>query len=585
MGVIDNVKERLDIVEVVSQYVALTPSGKNFKARCPFHSEKTPSFFVFPDRQSWRCFGACAEGGDSFSFVKKAEKLTFGDTLKILAQKVGVSLPEAKAIGNYDALLQANEEAATYYSKQLTTSQGAKALAHLEGRGVNAEAIATFRLGYSPASGDALKRHLLSLGLKESLLLDAGLVRTSEDGPSRDLFRGRLMIPIFSKQGRVVGFGARALDDSQPKYLNSPKTPIFDKGSILYGLHIAADHIRREDLGVIVEGYMDVIGVHQYGFRNVVASMGTALTNQQVVLLKNITKKFVLALDQDAAGQNATLRSLESSWKVFELPSTALELRIASLPEGKDPDEVTKESPEEWKRVISGAVSWQEFYFSFMLSKYNLNITEDKVRASEEVTGFIRKIQNPYLRYQYFKRLADVLGIPVATLEASAGTALGQHRRQSTAISRSALEKGDKDLLEEHTLTLLITRPELREVAKGLKTDYFHRSENKEVFTTWLNCPKLEGLQEILEPSLKAHLEYLFTKLIPPSDRSKAEEDARQCMKRLEDRYIKELKLQEEALLTGEEPDEELKDQILAHNDRLRQIHNQDTPAKLRRNR
>ena len=345
MTVVDDIKGRLDILEVVSRYVPLQRSGRSHKAPCPFHQEKTPSFFVFPERQSWRCFGACATGGDVFSFVMRSENMEFGDALKHLAQQTGVELPNLEKRnlnqGNFDI----NESARIYFQELLVSAKGTEARAYLDRREVSAQAIEKFELGLSPSDGESLKNHLVKQGFSLQQLNQAGVVRTSQNGWNHDLFRSRLMFPIRNGQGGLGGFGARALDDSQPKYLNSPRTPVFDKGHILYGLHLAKESARQEGI-VIVEGYMDAVAAHQEGFNNVVASMGTALTENQVAEIRRLTKDVTMALDADVAGQQATLRSLESSWRVlqtqvagrsqgttlFQRPEM-LNLKIAVMPE------------------------------------------------------------------------------------------------------------------------------------------------------------------------------------------------------------------------------------------------------------
>ncbi len=590
MSVIDDIKARLDIVDVVSQYATLNQSGRNLKALCPFHQEKTPSFFVFPERQSWRCFGACAEGGDAFSFVMKAEQLSFGDTLKVLAQRTGVALTDRRSDSDTDILFKINEETASYFAKQLKSPQGTHALSYLKGRWVNEEAIATFRLGYSPRGGEEAKKHLLRLGLPETKLVEAGILRRDDYGSTRDLFRGRLMFPIHNKQSRIAGFGGRSLDDSQPKYLNSPQTPIFTKSNILYGLNLGAEFIRKEGLGVIVEGYMDAITAHQYGYRNVVASMGTALTGQQVRQLRGLATSFVLALDPDTAGQSATMRSLKSSWEAFEPRSSSSggaqfsSLKIASMAEGKDPDQVIKESPKEWDRIIQEAVPWEDFYFSSIASRFDLTVTEDKARVTEELTDFIKKIPNAYRRYQYFQRLADLVGVPISTLEASAGRSWKRDTRRTSKrvshqITRSALEKANREPLEEYTLSLLLRWPDLKEHLEDFSSEYFHRSENREVFTFWLECSTIEVLREGLDISLQSYLDDLSQRNFPPTDRTQSEKALADCLMRLEQRHLRELKLQEQALFSDEEA-EKVRGDILARNDRLRQLYIQNRHSR-----
>ncbi len=343
MGVIDEVKQRTDIVEVIGQYVPLTKAGRTFKALCPLHGEKHPSFFVYPEQQSWHCFGACNTGGDVFSFIMKKEGIDFGEALRRLAEKAGVTISsrfEQEAGGEEkQRLYQVNEAVAQYFHNLLLNSPaGEKTRGYVARRGFTLKTIADFQLGFSLDSWEALKQYLVERGYTEKELLTAGLVIETEAGGTHDRFRNRLMFPIHDSRGRTIGFGARVLDDSLPKYLNSPQTPIFDKSSSLYGINLATPAIRQQDMAVIVEGYMDVITAHQNGFNNVVASMGTAVTENQVSAVKKLTRNIALAFDADVAGEEAMLRGVG-----YENVLDA-EVKVIVLPQGKDPDDIIKES-------------------------------------------------------------------------------------------------------------------------------------------------------------------------------------------------------------------------------------------------
>ena len=381
MTLLDDVKARLNIVDVVSNYVPLTQSGSVFKARCPFHTERTPSFVVNPERGSWHCFGACSEGGDAIGFVMKAENQSFSEALRTLAVRVGVPLPSPRQQAQMDPLLRANEEAMRFFQRRLQSEDGAEALAYLQDRGVAAETAADFGLGLSPDGRDELKAHLEGQGFMEEQLQRAGLVSRPQQGVSRDLFHGRLMFPIRDAEGRAVGFGGRSLDGSQPKYLNTPQTTIFDKSSLLWGLDAARDSIKLRGEGVVVEGYMDALMAHQHGYTNVVASMGTALTSRQVTALRGLADSFVLALDPDAAGQEATMRSLKTSWRDVR------DVKIALLPEGKDPDELIREAPQRWPEVLEAAEPRIDFSFRIMAPRFNLDTADGRRALTEELGG------------------------------------------------------------------------------------------------------------------------------------------------------------------------------------------------------
>ncbi|MFQ6020173.1 MAG: DNA primase, partial [Dehalococcoidia bacterium] len=391
MNTIEDVKARLDIVEVIGQYVQLQKAGRNLKAPCPFHTERTPSFIVSPERQSWHCFGACGSGGDVFSFVMRKEGLDFGQALRLLAEKAGVALPERRQEaedGRWERLHQANEAAGQYFHHLLLNSEAGKAARqYLERRGIDDGTAQEFLLGYAPPGWEVLRNHQQERGFLEEELLAAGLLVEGESGP-HDRFRHRLMFPIRDVKGRIIGFGGRSLDDSLPKYLNTPQTAAFDKGSTLYALERARDAIRRERRAVIVEGYMDAIAAHQHGFTNVVASMGTALTERQVRLLKRYTRNLVLALDADAAGSEAALRGHEVAteaarqaeepevvpvltWRglVRYQEAVSLDLRVAELPPERDPDDVIRSDPEAWRELIVAAKPVLDYKFEAIAAR------------------------------------------------------------------------------------------------------------------------------------------------------------------------------------------------------------------------
>jgi DNA primase len=572
MSVVDDIKERLDIVEVISGYVGLKKAGRSFKAVCPFHTEKTPSFVVNPERQSWRCFGACATGGDVFSFVMRQEGLDFGGALRLLAQKAGVELSPKRDTDRYEGLYQINQATADFYREVLDSKEGLQARSYLDERGVNSEASSKFELGLSPGSWDGLKTHLLSKGYPEEVAVEAGLLRCNEEGGTRDFFKGRLMFPIHDRRGRIGGFGARALDDSMPKYLNTAATPIFDKRGTLYGYHLASGAIRDKNSGIIVEGYMDVIAAHQFDYTNVVASMGTAVTGEQVSQLKSLARNFVLALDPDAAGQEATLRSLESSWRMLGQDAASgrrsslgvlyqrepLTLRIAALPEGRDPDALIREDAAEWERLTEEAVPLMDFLIPALASRFDLTTVEGKSQVVEALSRMISET-DPLEQDHYMQMLARTLGVTNEALKASLSRirdsqAAGRrpHRRQpEPEVSASALASSTEDIVEDYTLALLLSKPELKEQVREFNPENFHKSEYREVFTRWLSCTTIGDLRESLNESLQGHVDYLAEKVLAPADRKESETGLAQCLRRLERRHLQEL---QESLLASEDP-------------------------------
>jgi len=377
MSVSQEIKARLDIVQYVQQYVpGLKKAGRYYKACCPFHAEKTPSFVVNPDNQSWRCFGACAEGGDIFNFAMKQHGWSFREALSELAQQAGVQLekqtPEQQARDEYtDKLRGLLDTAADYYHRHLLSQSDEATRAVYayarEKRGFSHETLERYQIGYAPDDFQKMRRALQDLGYTDDEIVDAGMaIRKEDTGRVYDRFRNRLMIPIRDERGRVIGFGARALSkEDNPKYLNSPQTPVFDKSKTLFGLDVAKKAIRDTGMAIIVEGYMDVIQAHQAGYLNVVAQMGTSLTESQLIkIVPRYANQIIMALDADEAGQNATRRSLEVARKALQADYAgrlSVDLRVLHIPEGKDPDDFLREAPQRWPEIIADAQPVADF--------------------------------------------------------------------------------------------------------------------------------------------------------------------------------------------------------------------------------
>ncbi len=585
MSLLDDVKARLNIVDVVSNYVPLTQAGRVFKARCPFHTERTPSFVVNPERGSWHCFGACSEGGDAIRFVMKAENQSFSEALRSLAVRLGVPLPSPRQQAQMDPLLRANEEAMRFFQRRLHSPDGEAALAYLQDRGVAPETAAAFNLGLSPDGFEELKVHLVGQGFTEEQLQRAGLVTRPQQGASRDLFHARLMFPIRNVEGRVVGFGGRELDGSVPKYLNTPQTPVFDKSSLLWGLDAARDNIRLRGEGVVVEGYMDALMAHQHGYTNVVASMGTALTSRQVEALRPLADRFVLALDMDDAGQDATMRSLKSSWA--DVP----DVRIALLPEGKDPDELIRNSPELWPEVLEAAEPRVDFGFRLLADRFDLDTNDGRRALTEELGGWILSAREED-QDRYMEKLEGLIGVTRQTLEGILqrqrrafldAPASGPGRRQAprpapfedAVVAPTGVFDRD-DPLEAYSLALLMRDPDLRAAAAALRAEFFRQSENREVFQKWAECSTMEELKEDLDALLQEHLESLLSREIPLMDYKQRTESFAQTIRRLEERQLREQRTQlgaslAQAVAEGRDtaPEEE---ELHRQDERLREI-------------
>jgi len=555
MSVITDIKQRLDIVELVSEYVTLQKAGRNFKGLCPFHTEKHPSFFVFPAQQSWHCFGACGTGGDIYSFIMKKEGIDFGQALRLLAQKGGITLSPlevpAKAVDEKkERLFQINEAATEYYHHLLSsTKAGESARSYLARRKVTTETIKEFRLGFSPDAWETIKNYLLGKGYTEKELVETGLIIEKEEGGSYDRFRNRLMFPICDIQGRVTGFGARVLDDSLPKYINSPQTAIFDKSSSLYGIDKAKVAIRKDNLAIIVEGYMDVLTAHRNDWQNVVGSMGTSLTEKQVEGIKRLTSNITLALDADLAGEEATLRG-----KAILTYSNA-EANVILLPPGKDPDEVIREDPALWEKLVEQAMPILDFAFQSVISKVDANKARDKSLAVQKLLPSIYEMRDPVQQSHYLKRLARELKIEesavrAALRESKAGRGKPQPGKPIEQ-SRLAHQLGSSPI-EEHCLALLLQFSELRPIAWELSPEHFESTENREVFVKWQKSSDISDLESKLDTNLLEHLYYLVKKVFPPAIRESEQTrhgDLEDCILRLKEELSRKLETEKEAML------------------------------------
>ena len=497
MSTIDEIKSRIDVVDLISETVKLRRSGKNYLGFCPFHDNKrTPAFVVFPDSGTWRCFGECNEGGDIFKFVMKKEGWDFTETLRYLAEKAGVELqPQTEEQKDqdeqYDRYRQLLEEASVFYQHQLLqTPEGKYALNYLVQRGVTRETIETFGLGFAPASWDLTHQYFFGKGYSEADLIEAGMVTQRDGGGVYDRFRNRLMFSIRDMGGRMSGFGARVLDpDDVPKYLNSPQTPLFDKGRLLYGLNLARKAIRAEDQVVIVEGYMDVILPYQSGFLNHVSPMGTALTEDQMRLLKRFTRRIILALDADAAGEKATLRGLEVARQALDHseeisfnPRGLLryearleaDVRVTTIPEGMDPDEIVLRDPEEWRKIIAAAKPIVLHVMETLASQKDLDDPKVKREIANQVLPLIEDIPNSVERDAYRQRLARMLKVDERALvgrstpiRTSPTIRRKKNDQQAPPLDTHSVAKTSEQLaisLERHCIQLLILEPEWLQV-------------------------------------------------------------------------------------------------------------------------
>jgi len=548
MSVIDDVKQKIDIIDIIGQHITLTKSGRTFRGLCPFHGEKHPSFYVYPEQQSWHCFG-CNTGGDVFSFIMKKQGIDFGEALRELAQKAGVVIPSKFEPGaeseERQKLYQINQAAALYFHSLLNSPAGEKARSYVEKRGFTAKTIADFQLGYSLNSWEELKKYLAEKGYSEKEMLIAGLIIEPEEGKkTHDRFRNKLMFPIADARGRIIGFGGRALDDSQPKYTNSPQTPIFDKSGNLYALNLAKEAIREQGLAVIVEGYMDVITAHQNGFSNVVASMGTSVTERQVNTLKRITKNITLALDADAAGEEAMLRGVE-----FE-NALGAEVKVAVLTKGKDPDDVIKEDPQAWPQLLAGALPVVDFTFNMVASGLDLTTAKDKSLARDKLLPIVKEIKDKVRQAHYLQKYARLVNVSDRNAEADlAGIKLRQTRVKTEELKPEVAQPLLSNRLEEDCLSLLLQHPELKAKDEELLPDYFESSQNREIFIARQHSAKIEELREELDPATHEQLDALLDKSLSPN---RIAQKYVEYTLRLRERYLRGLEAKIAAVLAQE---------------------------------
>jgi len=544
----DRVKQQADIVRVVGEYVRLKKSGQNFTGLCPFHAEKSPSFAVHPTKQIYHCFG-CGVGGDVFKFVMEMEKCAFPEAIRIVAEKCGIVVPrqkerspeERKENQQRSVLVEMNREAQTFFVKQLEgTLEGKAARAYLEDRGLDKDTIERFGIGYAPSGGDALLRHLKSK-YNEKLLVESGLVsRDQSAGRLFDRFRRRITFPISNESGKIVAFGARALGDDMPKYLNSPETPIYSKSNVLYHMDRAKDALRRQDFAILVEGYMDAIAVARAGISNVVASCGTSLAEQQIKLLGRFTRRVVVNYDPDTAGQTATERSLSL------LLEQDFEVRVLVLPpignKKADPDLFIRErGKDEYLKLLKEAPPYVDYLIA-RARQMDLTTGEGKLRAVNFLLPYVQRIPNRILRSEWATRIAQQLRLDEPVLRAALSKAAAERRNevktQPELIGRAAKP------VERRLIRMLAEAEGFRlELAKHLQDAHlYHGLETEKIFAA-LVIASLSG-QPVLATEVGAVLEdrdrrLLFEILFEEANEATWEE-AMSCIEALQNRQAEQ---------------------------------------------
>ncbi len=473
---LQEIKDRLDIVEVISSYIPTKKSGANFKASCPFHNEKTASLMISPQKQIWHCFG-CGEGGDIYGFVMRYENLEFREALKQLAQRAGVSLPERTGAAREDKkltedLVRINNFTAKFYHKQLENAAEAKK--YLADRGLNGQTITRWEIGFAPDSFDSLIRALQAKKVTSQSALSAGVVAKNDRGNIFDRFRNRITFPIRNFYGDVVGFTARVMpggDESTAKYINSPETPVYNKSKILFGLNEAKASIRKNDEAVIVEGQMDCITAHQAGFDNTVATSGTAMTDDHLRLIGRLTKNLKFCFDSDMAGIQALRRAGELAMAM------GFRIKVINLKTAKDPDELIRTNPGEWRKAVTEAVWFIDYYLQLAEHQFKFGSIEQKQYLTEEVMPLLRYVTNPLEQGHYIRLMSETFAVTESDLRASLKANLPT-LTQAPVNMRETLPKPvmitQESIQEKEILGGLLAYPEYRAFVaeEGLPTEY-----------------------------------------------------------------------------------------------------------------
>ncbi|MCK4473792.1 DNA primase [Candidatus Parcubacteria bacterium] len=522
---IDEIKTRLDVVEVIGSYIKLQKVGINYRAICPFHSEKKPSFFVSPQRQMWHCFGACGEGGDIFKFVMKIEGVEFGDALKILAQKAGVELKrqDPKLLSERQRLYEICELTARFFEKQLESKSGEEVKKYLAKRGISEQSIKKWRIGYSPDVWQGLSDFLVSDGYKREEIERAGLAIKSEKGLSAfyDRFRGRIIFPIFDLNSQVIGFTGRIFGqkakEEVAKYVNTPNTLLYDKSRILYGLDKAKIAIRKENQCILVEGQTDVIMVSQAGFENVVATSGTALTDEQLRILKRYSNNLLLSFDMDIAGDAATKRGIDLA------QTREFGIKVITMPEGKDPADIVFQNPQQWKKLVDKAKSIYEFYFDTAFLRFNPKTLDGKKEIARNLLPALKRIPNKIEQSFWVQRLAQKLEVKEKDIEeemrkaSASGGWRGQIPTQlagSDPDSSGRNPKSRKEKIEERIISLILKSKQSIDLVEKNLLSFF--SQQAQEILIRLKKGKKMNSEFFNELSLKSENEEIEKKEIIP---------------------------------------------------------------------
>ncbi len=549
---IDEIKNRLDIVEVVQNYIRLQKAGANFKVLCPFHSEKAPSLFVSPARQIWHCFG-CGKGGSIFNFVMEIEGVEFGDALRILAQRAGVELrrQDPKLKTERQRLYEICELACRFFERYLEGSKtGRSVKKYLLKRGLKEDSIRKWRLGYAPDSWQGLSDFLAGKGYSREEVVKAGLaVKKEEDksfhqridqresaSTSYDRFRGRIIFPIFDLNSQVIGFGGRILEGAQDeaKYLNTPSTLLYDKSQVLYGLDKARVEIRKKDFCILVEGYLDVILSHQTGFENAVATSGTALTPYQVKILRRYSENLLTAFDMDVAGDTATKRGIDLA------QARGFNIKVITMEKDSDPADIISKDSKKWRKLISDAKSILKFYFNNAFSKFDKREAEGKKEISKILLPVIKRIPNKIEKYHWISQLAKDLEVKEEAISEELKKSPSSKFTDFPVIDEDVnqlKQKTRQEMLEEKTLTLILKSPPVLNLIEEKKFELF-TERAREILMSLKKNPNFD-LKGKISPESLDFFNYLFLKADLETDEIAPEKEIQICLREINSLQIK----------------------------------------------
>ncbi len=515
--ILDEIRNRIDIIAIISEYVPLKKSGKSYKGLCPFHQEKTPSFMVDSERQIFHCFG-CGEGGNIFTFIMKMEKINFPEAVKLLANKAGVQLPvndkqNSTNVQEKELIFRLNDLAVDYYHKNLFLPEGKRALDYLIKRSFSKDIIKKFRLGYSLPGFEHLVNVLYSKKIPQTDLFKAGLVsRSNKTGKAIDYFRNRIIFPIFSLQGKIIAFGGRVLDDKLPKYINSPETLVYNKAKNLYGLFQAKKSIRQKNQVIIVEGYTDLLMAHQHGFENVVASLGTALTNQQIDLVKRFADEILIAFDADTAGKSATLRSLSM------IKKAGMTIRIVTLPPDSDPaDILLKKDKIFFIDLLKKALPLIDYKLEVLLQQYNPASSEGKLSIIKELFQDLSDINSDIELRNEVKKIAERLDLTEESIFKDLIQYKKGNRQLVNILTNASVESTHVNAEKILIGTMLQRRDYIERIFSELQVKDFTISEHKEIVSTIINLfnkGEKISLQKVMDEIEKPDIISLISRIM-----------------------------------------------------------------------